>query len=308
MHRAGTASGADESVARPDGPWSHRDITANGARFHALEAGQGPLVLLLHGFPEIGWAFRHQISALAAAGFRAVAPDLRGYGGSDKPPRGYDAMTLAADCAGMVRALGERDAVVVGSDWGGLLGWTMAGMHPGVVRRLVVLAAPHPLAVRTLLQPAGQLGASSYVGRFQLPRLAEHYLIRAGAVNVERLLRAWSGPGWPDRQAAARYRMSMRIPGVAHSSLEYYRWAVRSLPRSDGRRWARAMRPPVSVPTLQIHGALDSCVLPVTAESSWAVTGPYAWELLEDVGHFPHEESPERVSDLVVDWAARDDG
>ena len=97
-----------------DGPWSHRPVTANGTRFHIAEAGEGPLVLLLHGFPQFWWTWRAQLEALSAAGYRAVAADLRGYGGSDKPPRGYDLITAASDAAGMVRALGEANAVVVG--------------------------------------------------------------------------------------------------------------------------------------------------------------------------------------------------
>jgi pimeloyl-ACP methyl ester carboxylesterase len=119
-----------------DGPWSHRSVSANGTRFHIAESGDGPLVLLLHGFPEFWWTWRHQLSTLSAAGFRVVAVDLRGYGGSDKPPRGYDLVTAASDAAGMVRSLGEANAVVVGHDWGGMIAWTMAAYFPKVVRRL----------------------------------------------------------------------------------------------------------------------------------------------------------------------------
>src|SRR5512143_1870526 len=120
----------DESVVLVEGRWAHRTVTANGQRFHVAELGDGPLVVLLHGFPQFWWSWRHQLLALADTGYRAVAPDLRGYGASDKPPRGYDAFTLSADVAGLVRALGERDAVIVGHDWGGFLGWTTAAMHP----------------------------------------------------------------------------------------------------------------------------------------------------------------------------------
>jgi len=298
--------GAEESAVYVDGPWAHRDITANGARFHAAELGEGPLVLLLHGFPEFWWCWRHALVALADAGFRAVAPDLRGYGSSDKPPRGYDAFTLAADCAGMVRALGERDAVVVGTGWGGLLGWSMASLHPSVVRRLVVLAAAHPRLLRPGL--AGGLRPTLGTGRqvlgFQAPRLAERYLTRDDAAAVERLLSAWSGPGWPDAETAGRYRESMQIPGVAHSCLEYYRWAVRSLVRSDGLRYARAMAQPAGTPTLQIHGSADTAVLPAVAAGSGAwVAADYEWHLLDGIGHFPQEEAPELVNRLLVRWA-----
>jgi len=137
-----------------EGPWTHREISANGMRFHAVEMGpsQGPLVILLHGFPQFWWSMRHQLEAISEAGYRAVAPDLRGYGGSDKPPRGYDAFTLASDVAGMVRALGARDAIVIGHDWGGYAAWCTAVLHPASVRGIVVLAAPHPLRFRNALR------------------------------------------------------------------------------------------------------------------------------------------------------------
>jgi pimeloyl-ACP methyl ester carboxylesterase len=105
-----------ESSIYLDGPWSHRSVSANGTRFHIAEHGEGPLVLLLHGFPEFWWTWRRQLRTLSEAGYRAVAVDLRGYGGSDKPPRGYDLVTAASDAAGLVRALGEANAVVVGHD------------------------------------------------------------------------------------------------------------------------------------------------------------------------------------------------
>ncbi|MBC7680648.1 MAG: alpha/beta fold hydrolase, partial [Pseudorhodobacter sp.] len=109
---------AEESSVLVEGPWTHRDVTASGLRFHVAEHGpaDGPLVLLLHGFPEFWWSWRHQLVALGDAGFHAVAPDLRGYGATDKPPRGYDAYTLSADIAALVRALGADDAVLVGHD------------------------------------------------------------------------------------------------------------------------------------------------------------------------------------------------
>ncbi|MCU1690426.1 MAG: alpha/beta hydrolase, partial [Jatrophihabitantaceae bacterium] len=103
----------DDSVVLIDGPWTHRTVRANGLALHVVEAGSGPLILLLHGFPEFWWTWRHQLTALAAAGYRAVAVDLRGYGASDKPPRGYDTATLTADITQLVTALGEREAILV---------------------------------------------------------------------------------------------------------------------------------------------------------------------------------------------------
>lgn len=300
---ASAAASPDESDIQFDGPWHHRAVHAGGTRFHVAEAGDGPLVLLLHGFPEFWWAWRHQIVALAEAGYRAVAVDLRGYGASDKPPRGYDLPTLAADAAGMVRALGETHAIVVGHDWGGLLAWTMAARYPKVVRRLVAVSAPHPLRLRaSLLTDRVQGRALRHALMFQLPFLPERRLTRG---LVEQLLRQWSGPDWPEPDVAARYAKAFRIPHVAHSALEYYRWFGRSQLRPDGRSYARKMRRQIEVPTLQLHGALDTCILPRTAQgSSRYVAAPYRWRLLEGVGHYPHEERPERFTAELLGWLA----
>src|SRR3954453_4849492 len=152
----------DESVVMLDGPWRHRFVSANGTRFHIVEAGTGPLVLFLHGFPEFWYAWHNQLAAVADAGFRAVAVDLRGYGASDKPPRGYDGYTMAGDVAGLIRALGERRAMVVGAGYGGMVAWTTAAFHPQLVSRLVVTGAAHPLRLRAAIatDPRGQLAAA----------------------------------------------------------------------------------------------------------------------------------------------------
>ncbi len=297
---------ADAAIYR-EGPWRHRSVSANGTRFHLAESGEGPLVLLLHGFPEFWWAWREQLSSLRAAGFRVVAVDLRGYGGSDKPPRGYDLVTAASDAAGLVRALGEANAVVVGHDWGGLIAWTMAAYFPKVVRRLAVVSAAHPLRLRkaVLADPFGQGRSSGYALGFQLPLLPERQLLRDGASRVASLLEAWSAPGWPDAETEQCYRAAMGVPSVAHSALEYHRWFVRSRLRPDGLRYARAMRAPIQAPTLHLHGALDTCVLPATARgSSLHVEAPYRWRLIDGAGHFPHEEQPARFDAELRSWLA----
>ena len=299
----------DPSTVRIAGPWTHRDISANGIRLHVAELGSGPLVLLLHGFPEFWWSWRHQLTGLADAGFRAVAVDLRGYGDSDKPPRGYDGWTLAGDIAGLIRALGERSASVVGHDWGATLAWTAAMLHPRLVRSIAALGAPHPLALRraVLRDPRGQGVASRYVLGFQLPRLPERRLRTDGAAQVGRLMRGWSGPKWtvaPEfDEVVRRNREAMLIPGVAHCAMEYYRWAARSQLRSEGRRFAAALDNRVTVPVLQLHGEADPCVLERTARASAQWGGPhFQYRLLPDVGHFVHQEAPRATTRALVNF------
>lgn len=299
----------DPSTVRVAGPWVHRDVSANGIRLHVAELGDGPLVLLLHGFPEFWWSWRHQLVGLAGAGFRAVAVDLRGYGDSDKPPRGYDGWTLAGDAAGLVRALGERTAAVVGHDWGAVLAWTVATLHPRLVRSIAALSAPHPLAMRRQLwrDRRGQRAASRYLLGFQLPRLPERRLRADDAAYVGQLMRSWSGRPWTGTaefaEAERRNREAIQIPGVAHCALEYYRWAARSQLRSEGRRFAAALDRRVTVPALQLHGHADPCVLERTARASAAWSGVgYRYVALPGVGHFPHQEAPQRTTEVLVDF------
>jgi pimeloyl-ACP methyl ester carboxylesterase len=298
----------DDSCVLLDGDWAHRFVSANGSQFHVVEAGSGPLVLLLHGFPEFWGAWQHQVTALADAGYRAVAVDLRGYGASDKPPRGYDGYTMSADITGLIRALGESSATVVGTGYGGLIAWTTAALHPRSVTRLVVLGAPHPLRLRSgiLADPRGQLAALAPVLAFQLPRY-EHRLTRADATTVGDYLRRWAGPAWVQTPDFAEYeslcRLAFQIPQAAFCALEGFRWGIRSLLRPHGHRFRKYLRKPIVAPTLQLHGALDPVVLPATAQGSGRyVIAEYQWRLLPGVGHFPHREVPELVSGEIIRW------
>ncbi|MGV1004845.1 MAG: alpha/beta fold hydrolase [Candidatus Nanopelagicales bacterium] len=294
-----------EDVIHAAGPWVHRDISANGARFHVCEAGTGPLVLLVHGFPMFWWTWRHTLPVLAEAGYRAVAMDLRGYGGSDHPPRGYDPFTVAADIAGVIRSLGERNAIIVGHGWGGFLTWTAAVTHPSVVRGIAPLAMPHPRRMRKALLGSGaQRRASDYLFRFQLPTSPERDFLEDNAAEVGDLLRRWSADDtWLDEHTEGVYRSAMLLLNTAHCALEYHRWALRSIPRPDGIRYAARMKTPISVPVLHVLGAEDPTVLAATAEGSADyVRGPYQLLVLPGVGHFPHEEAPEEFHELLLPW------
>ncbi|MDQ2583312.1 alpha/beta fold hydrolase [Saccharothrix yanglingensis] len=301
----------DPSTARVPGPWSHRDVSANGIRLHVAELGDGPLVLLLHGFPEFWWTWRHQLVSFAEAGYRAVAVDLRGYGDSDKPPRGYDGFTLAGDVAGLVKALGESRAHLVGHAWGGMLAWTVGAMHPRLVGSVTAVSAAHPLALRRAIRrhPRGQGRAAAHIFRFQVPVRPERSLTRDRGAGAADLLRAWAGPKWtvsPEfDEVVRRNREAVLIPGVAHSAMEYYRWAVRSQLRTDGRRFTEAVDRRLEVPVLQVQGARDPVLLESTAADSTAWAGPRSsYRVLPEVGHFPHQEAPHTTSRLITDFLA----
>jgi pimeloyl-ACP methyl ester carboxylesterase len=302
----------DPSSVRIDGPWAHRDVYANGIRLHIAETGEGPLVLMLHGFGEFWWTWRNQLTAIADAGFRAVAVDLRGYGDSDKPPRGYDAWTLSGDVAGLIKALGERKAHLVGHGWGGLLAWSVAALHPRLVESLAVLSAPHPLALRreirrTVLRRkrANQARAMGSLFRAQFPIAPERRLVRERGAAIERQLIDLSGPQWTRRpdfaEAARQFRRAIQVPGAAHSALEYYRWAVRAQIRTEGRRFVEAMGRRIEVPVLLVHGALDPYMLPRTVQASaeWC-DGRCDEVSMSGVGHYPHQEWPSATSDALT--------
>jgi pimeloyl-ACP methyl ester carboxylesterase len=301
------------SVVRHGGPWTHRDISANGIRFHIAEAGRGPLVLLLHGFPQYWWSWRHQLPALAAAGLRAVAPDLRGYGDTDKPPRGYDAFTLSADIAGLIRALGEREAIVVGHGFGAQLAFNSAVLHPELVRGLVAIAGPHPMVTARLRRPIRTDRYGRLMSWSALPWWPERRLTASGGALVERIIRSHAGPAWknsPDFvDSMGRLRRAILIPGAAHCSLEQLRWVARSPFRADGRRHREALERPVICPVLHVSGGADTFT-----PAAWLgraeefCANGYRMATLPKVGHYPAEESAEQVTELIrsmVDEADR---
>ncbi len=265
-------------------------------------------MLLVHGFPEFWWAWRHQLPALADAGYHAVAMDLRGYGGSDKTPRGYDPMTLSADLHGVIGALGASQATVVGHGWGATVGWTAAAQDSerGVaVRGLVSVATTHPLAAHRL---ASRATLARQLASMQPPLAPERRIIADHAAYVGAKLRAWSAPtsGFPDAEAEETYRTAMSVWPAPHCAAEYHRWAFRSRLRSDGRRFNRLLSRPVPGPVLQVLGAEDPLFrLGRTDPSRAFVDGSYECVVMEGSGHFPHEEVPQAFTAVLLDWLRR---
>jgi len=302
----------DPSVTRIAGPWRHLDVHANGIRFQCVEALSSdlddetpptarPLVILLHGFGSFWWSWRHQLRGLSGA--RVVAVDLRGYGGSDKPPRGYDGWTLAGDTAGLIRALGHTSATLVGHADGGLVCWATAILHSRMVNAIALVSSPHPAALRrSVLTNADQRRALlPYLMRYQVPRWPEHVLTRDNADQLEVLVRSRSAGKWPASEdfseAIAYLRQAIQIPSAAHSALEYQRWAVRSQTRREGRQFMKLMDRRLDIPLLHIRGDADPYVLgdPVDRSRRYASRGLFVG--LSGVGHYAHEESPDGVND-----------
>lgn len=304
---------ADYSSVLVDGPWRHEFVAANGSRFHVALAGPeptldrrgtgAPLVVLLHGTAQFWWAWRHQVTTLADAGYRVAAMDLRGTGASDKPPSGYDVPTRTRDVAGLVRSLGHDRAVVVGHGTGGTVAWAMATLQPAVTAAVAALSAPHPArlhaSMRQLLTPAAQ----RMVAFAQVPTLPERGLREADL--VERLLTTGAAAARPAEEVEL-YRTAMRIPFAAHATLEQVRWLVRSTPRLDGRRFLSAVRRGVDVPALQVHGAQDGLLRRRLADADGAALArDYRFEVVDGAGHFLPEEAPDRVGDLLLGWLER---
>ena len=292
-----------------DPRWRRGAADLGGATLHWIEAGSGPLVVLLHGFPDSPHGWRHQLPALADAGYRAVAPWLRGYGPSSRPPRvdDYRLEPLAADVAALVAALGaKRATAVVGHDWGGAIAWRLAATRPDLVERLVVVNSPHPASFRRALRSPRQMARSSYMLFFQLPWLPERLLARRGLapvrVAVAREVRragAFGRAEWePQREALA-------APGALRSAINYYRAAARQLLR--GRTDAGVGGEVVAVPTLVLWGERDSFLLPELAERQRAHAPDVVVRRFPDAGHWVHWDEPEGVNAALVGWL-RDGG
>jgi epoxide hydrolase 4 len=282
-------------------------VAANGIRFHALAAGpdDGPLVLCLHGFPELARSWRHQLPALAAAGYRAVAPDMRGYG--DTELRGpYDIGTLSRDVTELVSALGRERAVLVGHDWGGAVAWATAARSPAVVERLVAINCPPASALFTAMRRSrSQLRKSWYIVVFQLPWWPERRMAADGAAVVARALVGGSHrrDAWPPDELEA-YRAAFARPGRAKAALDWYRTAFR---RSVRPRRRHGSPPRVVARTLILWGVEDrfldrALIAPEALRPAFAEGNVPEVVWIEEAGHFVQNEAPGRVNAELLRW------
>ena len=273
-----------------------------GMRLHYVEAGSGPLVILLHGFPEFWYSWRHQIGPLAEAGYHVVAPDMRGYDLSDRPQswRSYDAGLIADDIAGLIKSFGEEQAYVVGHDWGAAIAYTVAMSHPEVVRRLAILNVPHTARMLEGFRTLKQLRKSWYMFFFQIPRLPEYLISRDDFSFAKRSLRSDSKEAFTDEDLE-RYVEAWSQPGALTGMINYYRAALRRSPRK-----ALVQMRPIPAPTLVIWGMRDRHL-----GSELAVPAPewvpdVRFEPIPEATHWVQHDAPERVCELLLGFFAED--
>jgi pimeloyl-ACP methyl ester carboxylesterase len=276
--------------------WSHHEGIVNGVKLHWVEQGDGPLVLLLHGFPEFWYSWRHQIPALARAGFRAVAPDMRGYHLSEKPKGvgAYRMEKLTADVVALAGSLGEKQAHVVGHDWGGYVAWHLPNTHPGFVRSLSILNAPHPAAYRRALRTRDQRRRSRYVFLFQIPWLPERKMRAKNFALLEKMMRRDTvTPGAFSGEDIRRYKDALSEPGALTAAINYYRAMFR---RPPPRKWSDER---ITVPTLVLWGTRDRYLAPFLADGLGEWITDLRVERLE-ASHWVQNDVPGRVNELLA--------
>lgn len=286
-------------------------LRANGLAFstRATGPGDGAVVVLLHGFPDHASTFDEQLRAIGRAGYRCVAPSMRGYEPSSQPADGdLSLMALAGDVVGWLDDLGVEQAHVVGHDWGAAVAYVVGAHHPERVRTLTALAIPPltriPGAMRHVPK---QLVLSWYMTFFQLPRVAEAALRARRWALLLWLWHRWS-PGYDEPDQHPRQLIeSFEAPGVLKNALAYYRQNA-TPPLLLGLRRTQAMHPrPITVPTLIAHGDRDGCMDRRLFDHT-IIDEDYPrgvrHEMVEDTGHFLHLEAPDRTNDLLLGWFA----
>jgi pimeloyl-ACP methyl ester carboxylesterase len=278
----------------------HRVVTANGLRFHVAECGGGDrLALCLHGFPECWYSWREQLPLLARLGYRAWAPDLRGYGETDRPPRmaDYAIETLVEDVAGLIDAAAPRETVLIAHDWGGIVAWSFAMRRVRLLARLVVMNLPHPACLARELRTWRQLRRSWYAFLFQLPRLPEALLGARGCRAIGEAFRgsAVDRSRFPDAVLQV-YRDNAARPGALTAMLNYYRAYGRG---GGGARERARGYPRIEVPTLLLWGEEDVALCKETTYGTEQYVADLTLRYLPRVSHWVQQEAPEVVNAML---------
>jgi pimeloyl-ACP methyl ester carboxylesterase len=285
--------------------WQHQFIETNKIRLHCVTQGEGDLVILLHGFPEFWYSWRHQIPVLARH-FKVVVPDLRGYNDSDKPENGYDLDTLTEDVRGLIENLGYLKAHVVGHDWGGTIAWNLAQTFPSAIDRLAILNAPHPHRfTQELLSNVDQFRRSWYLLALQVPGLPE-WLIQQNLPSIVRNLFQGQAvrKGAFTAQDTEIYRAALEKPGVLSAALNHYRHFFS--PQTWLTNWWRSPSP-ITVPTLVLWGEEDFLFSQKLLDGmETLVKAPMQLKRLRHCGHWIQQEVPQTVNRELLDFLRQD--
>ena len=278
----------------------HHTVATNGVHLHVVQAGpvDGPLVILLHGFPEFWYGWHQHIVPFAEAGYRVWVPDQRGYNLSDKPKgiAAYQVDQLARDVVGLIDAAGRDKAFLVGHDWGAAVAWWTALQHPARVQKLAVANVPHPaVLVRHLRSSFGQLRKSWYIFFFQIPRVPERIIRRDNWAFGVRSLLGSSRKGTFTDADIALYRAAWAQPGAMTGMVNWYRAAVQHQPKLGGK-----LR--ITVPTLVIWGALDRFLDAAMAQPSVDLCDDGRLVMFPDATHWVQHEEATKVNALLQDF------
>jgi epoxide hydrolase 4 len=279
---------------------TQRFVEAAGLNFELAECGSGDrLALCLHGFPELNFSWRYQMPMLAAKGWRVWAPNLRGYGASDKPEgiRAYALDHLVADVAALIDASGAKEVMIVAHDWGAIIAWAFAILQPRPISRLVIMNVPHPKVGEREIRKWRQFWKSWYIFFFQLPRLPERGLMRDDAEPIRQVFSkmAIDKSRFP-KEVVDVYARAAQRPGAIGAMVNYYRALVRhrdTINLGDAR---------VAVPTLMIWGEEDNALNIHCTQGTEAWVPDFTLKRLPNVSHWVQQEAPEKVNELLSAW------
>jgi len=283
-------------------------VELDGVRFPYFARGAGPLLLCMHGFPDHPSSFAGQLETFSRAGYRVVAPFMRGYAvAGTRTPEQFQGAALALDAIGLIDVLGGGRAVLLGHDWGAFAAYGAALLAPEKVEKLITLAVPYgPGLGRALVANPVQQRRSWYMYFFQMP-FAEAALARDDFAFLDRLVADWS-PGWaPDPQYRETVKSMFRQPGVAQAALNYYRHAFRAELQSPAlrRHQERLGQETIQVPALYLHGADDGCIGAEVAQGMEALfTRGLTTQIVPGAGHFLHREKPQVVEQAILRFLA----
>ena len=286
------------------GEWVHERVRGHGARIHCVRSGKdGPLFLMVHGFPEFWYSWRHQLREFGST-HRAVAMDLRGYGESDKPPgrEAYRMRELTADLREVIRHYGDGPAVLAGHDWGGAVAWNFAHRHPEVLSHLIILNCPHPkIFVKRGLKSPRQLMKSWYMGFFQIPWLPEWVLPRGNARLIGEMFRtSAANPEAFTEEDLLAFRESALRPGALRSMLAYYR-NLRSPSDSAGDQGTKT----IAVPTLMLWGEKDVALGKDLTRGTEEYAPDLTLRFLPECGHWTQQDRPEDVNRHIREFLTK---